>query len=92
MEFTEQSKVVEWSPTQMAFHVEPLGRTLERNQTAFCQGNVTDYIPIAVCNNDAELDAFMAEARKVRDRLEDDSDPWGHIPDVMKKTIAVKKS
>ena len=66
MEFTEQSKVVEWSVSQRAFHVEPLSRTLERNVKAFRRGSGSDYIPIGIFNDDKEMDEFLKDAHGLR--------------------------
>ena len=82
MNTSKQTKIVEWSASQRAFHIEPLERACERNLRAFSRGSATDYIPIAVCNNDAELDAFMTVAHAYRERLQGE-DTWGHIPKVM---------
>ena len=55
--------VVEWSPQQEQFHIEPVNEMLETNSRIFEKKTKADYFPIAICptENDAQTVCKQAE-------------------------------
>lgn len=56
--------VVEWSPTQGAFHRHTLGEMIQANIAAFRRKVRTDYIPIGVFEKEEEVEAFLRKAQE----------------------------
>lgn len=61
--------LLEYSPSQGAFHVAELHETCRANLQALVTGNATDYLPVAASCDREVLDKI---AKKLKNRLRDE--------------------
>lgn len=59
--------VVEWSPSQQAFHVQDVKGMIRDNLRVFHGKSINDYVCIGIFENREKLQAFLDEAYMIRD-------------------------
>jgi hypothetical protein len=55
-----ETLVVQWSPKHQHFHVSRLGQMLKQNMRSFIDGDLIDYIPLALTDGDEQVSEIIA--------------------------------
>ena len=66
---TSETLVVQWSPQHQYFHVSRLGQMLKQNVRSFIDGDLIDYIPLALANDDEKVSEIIAALKRLSRKL-----------------------
>ena len=60
--------VLEYSPSQNAFHMHSMSEMLEKNLRAFLSDQATDYIVVGIFDNEKQCERFCERLADIRDK------------------------